>query len=187
MSSHQVSPGRHIRPFARFAFMSLLMFLFAGCVSYPRYYLYDGAPRAQTEVSTVVLQGDLTLASINGIPMATYSKIYDIHPGDYAFDVTYFTSGEVSRYKKVVIRGRVDAFKLNAQPGHIYYLYPSRPDKRTWKLEMTDFANVDDLSKFKPGFWSDAQSGEWLRGKVDQHFQKRDTHGVRISENKQWE
>ncbi len=194
MPVYPILTNRSLRLLTKFAFSVLLVVLSAGCVSHPRYYYYDGAPRAQTEVSTVVMHGSvgvggyLLMHRLNGTPVGAlplYSNVFDLPPGRYTLDVVYNRSYQKSQNTMVHINGKA-ALKLNAQPGHIYYLYPTFPSEGAWQLGVADFANIDDMSNFNLGARNDRHSGDLLKRIVGKHYKRKETHSLHVG-SKYWE
>lgn len=127
------------------------------------------------------------MISLNNIPLAKFPKTYDVSPGKYALDILYRNVSEVNK-TRYIRSGRATAI-LNAKAGHIYYVYPSIEEKiGKWQLKIVNFEKLEDLSKYSKDFWdTNKDSGESIKERVEQHFKKKKSHSLSVSERKHWE
>ena len=163
----------------------------SGCAGQsPRYYFYEGNPRSSDKVATVVLYGHIMMISLNNIPLAEFPRVFDVSPGKYAFDIIYMDTSEQFN-TRTSYSGRSNAM-LQAQSGHIYYLYPLiSKDKNNvlkWEPKVVDFEKIEDLLSYSKGYWDTSrEDGKKIKDRVEQHYQKNQSHSLSISERKQWE
>ena len=182
--------------FRNLTLIVLISVLIAGCSSHGRYYFYDGNARPATQVAYVGVHSTLTMINFNAIPMRDkkLTASFDILPGKHILDF-YYGSVSKSYSYTTVSKGAVSTLELNALPGHIYYIYPSFPTRETWQPKAIDIANAEDLSTIPPYVWDsipvpDENKKSYIlsiKRKFEQHFQKKQSHSIRISNDKYWE
>ena len=182
--------------FRNIIFIAFISALIAGCSSHGRYYFYNGNPRPATQVAYVGVHSTLTMVNFDAIPIRNkkLTASFDILPGKHTLDFSYGSTSKSYSYTKVS-RGVLSGLELNAQPGHIYYIYPSFPTRDTWKPKAIDIAKNEDLSTIPPYVWNsipvpDENKERYIlsiKRKFEQHFQKKQNHSVRVSEDKYWE
>lgn len=194
MKKKSLSADQRNYMFKNFLFIIYISVLISGCSSHGRYYFYDGNPLPATQVAYVHVHDTLTMINFNTIPMRVkkLTTSFDILPGKHTLDLTF---SSMSYSAKTVSSGTLSTIELNAQPGHIYYIYPSFPTHDSWRPKAIDISKAEDLSTIPPYVWDatpvpDENKKSYIltiKKNFEQHFQAQQNHCIRVSESKYWE
>ena len=169
----------------RFSVAVFLSALIFGCAQNARYYFYEGNPRPSNEVATMVLDRALMLTHFDRIPMAKFSKTYDIPAGEHRLDFHYSQSS--TTYGRTTTYSGQSHITFKATAGHVYYFYPESLPYNKWRLQVAEFAHSKDFADFQQGFTSDLIDGNAIKQKAERHFKTKQTHSLRVSAENKWE
>ena len=158
MSKSQISTNL-CRPFITFLAASVIVSLMmVGCGGGSGGYTAGDSLRPSEEEATVTLHQDLMLIDYDRLSLPQYPKTYDISPGEYVLELIFLDTGETNPDVRIST-AQFTTVSLNAQPGHLYYIYPSFPCNDKWQPEMSDFVRPEDLSIYPEDFWTDLETG----------------------------
>jgi hypothetical protein len=120
-----LSTGQQLYMFRNYLLIAFIIII-SGCSSHRRYYFYNGNPLPEAQVAYMGVHSTLTIINFDTIPMRDnkLSASFDILPGNHTIDLS-FSSDSRSYSATTVSSGALSTIELNAQPGHIYYIYPS--------------------------------------------------------------
>ncbi|MCK5232868.1 MAG: hypothetical protein KAR13_21525 [Desulfobulbaceae bacterium] len=196
MLNYSISADRRKYLYGSFLFIIFISILMTGCASHERYYFYNGNPLPASQVAFVGVHSTLTMINFDTIPMRNkkLTASFDILPGEHTLDLAFGSTAKTYSVT-TVSKGAIATLKLNTEPGHIYYIYPSFPTRDTWQPKAVDIAKADDLSNIPPYVWDsipvpDEHKKSYIlsiRRKFERHFQKKQNHSLRVSERKNWE
>jgi len=158
--------------------------LVVGCAA-PGTRFYPGSPRQANEIAVFILHRHCYLSQImengaNPQKILQMSFVYELLPGNHTLCVGYQYRGD---YSSSSSKGCYD-LRLDAKPGHVYYIYPSFPAKNQWKPLAVDFAKDDDYAKFDNGLMAYTDNGSDLKPRVEKYLQSerralvRNEHGL---------
>ena len=158
--------------------------LLAGCAASGTRF-YEGTPRQANEIAVFILHRHCYLSQVtengaNPQKILQMSFIYELLPGNYTLCVGYQYRGD---YSSSSSKGCYD-LRLDANPGHVYYIYPSFPARNQWKPLAVDFAKEDDYAKFENGVMAYTDNGSDLKPRVEKYLKSerrpliRNEHGM---------
>jgi len=158
-------------PIARTSLM--LALLASGCATSGARF-YPGTPLQTNQVSVLVVRPDtgVYLAHIGDKVVVLQSlggslDILEVLPGEYELCIGFRSS---STYGTTSSTG-CSSITLDAELGHVYYVYPEFPEHGSWKPVVADFGSDEAFSKFHPGVFSSLDSGDKIKAMVAKYFQ----------------
>lgn len=151
------------------AFGFMVVFGIVGCGGHSGQSTDYTKLRPSTELAALSLQQDLMLIDYDRLTLPKYPKTYDLSPGEYVFEMIYYDTGASNPDVKIST-GKVTTLSLNAEPGKLYYIYPSFPESDQWQPEIREFVRPDDLAAYSEDFWRDLEKGLSIEQIMAKHF-----------------
>ncbi len=153
-----VSAKRYGRFFRLYSLCIFLSALVAGCGGQNGSSADYRKLRPSAKLAALSFQEDIMLVQFDRIPLPQYPKTYDLSPGDYVFELIFYDTGATNPDVRIST-GKLTTLSLTAQPGKLYYIYPSFPESDQWQPEIYEFVRPDDLAAYSEGFWHDLEKG----------------------------
>jgi hypothetical protein len=154
------------------AFGFMVFLVMAGCGGHSGQSRDYTKLRPSAELAALSLQQDLMLIDYDRLTLPKFPKTYDLSPGEYVFEMIFYDTGASNPDVKIST-GKVTTLSINAEPGKLYYVYPSFPESDQWQPEIREFVRPDDLAAYSEDFWSDLEKGLSIEQIMAKHFQAK--------------
>ena len=146
----------------RVTILFFITIVLSGC--FTGYRLYTGDPRPVNEVALYKTHEWCQCLTVEeeGKPAKMFysNPGGELLPGSYVFDCVYAYTPRAATGKDPI------KVQINAQPGHLYYIYPEYPAPGIWKATVVDISRDEDFNKVPDKYRDDLRNwrNKYLEG-----------------------